>query len=78
MTSALERLVERTLANGEISDKEQNVLIAKAHALGIGVDELDFIIRAKIEQSGMYSNIRLILHEEHIDAGINIFGSQSL
>ncbi len=52
MTSELERLVELTLANGEISDKERNVLIAKAHALGIGVDELDVIIQAKIEQSG--------------------------
>lgn len=44
MTSELERLVELTLANGEISDKERQVLIAKAHTLGIGEDELDVII----------------------------------
>jgi hypothetical protein len=49
MNSELERLIELTLVNGSISQKERDVLSAKAQSLGVSSDELDVIIQAKID-----------------------------
>lgn len=45
-----ERLVEMTLADGQLSEQEQKVLIQRANELGITPDELQVIIEAKYQE----------------------------
>lgn len=48
MKNELEKLVELSLADGYISDKERNVLRKKAEKLGYEADEIDVILDGKL------------------------------
>lgn len=45
-----ERLVDMTLADGKLTEQEQKVLIQRASEIGIGPDELQVILDAKIQE----------------------------
>lgn len=45
-----ERLIEMTLADGKLTDQEQKVLIQRASEIGIGPDELQVMLDAKIQE----------------------------
>lgn len=45
-----ERLVEMTLADGQLTEQEQKVLIQRANEIGISPDELQVIIAAKYQE----------------------------
>ena len=46
----LEKLISMALEDGEISEKEHDVLRKKAQALGIDPDELDMVLGSKLEK----------------------------
>ncbi len=46
----LETLIEFALADGELTDKEKQVLCKKAHAEGIDLDEFEMVLEARLFQ----------------------------
>jgi hypothetical protein len=49
MRSEIENLIDLALADGEISEKEKQVLFKKAQELGIDLDEFELILNGKIQ-----------------------------
>lgn len=49
-SETLERLIQSVIADGEISEKERNVLHKKAEAEGVDIDEIDVYIDGLIAQ----------------------------
>ena len=50
MHPEIEKLIDLTLTDGKLSEKEKNVIIKKAKELGEDIDELEIIIDAKLQQ----------------------------
>jgi len=50
MHQEIEKLIDLTLTDGKLSEKEKNVIIKKAKELGEDIDELEIIIDAKLQQ----------------------------
>ena len=50
MHPEIEKLIELALADGQITEKERNVIFKKAIALGIDEDEIEMIVEAKIHK----------------------------
>jgi len=50
MNSEIEKLIELALADGQITEKERNVIINKAISLGIDQDEVEMIIEGRLHQ----------------------------
>ena len=48
MNSELEKLIELTLADGQLTDKERTVLFRKAKELGVAKDELEIVLDGKL------------------------------
>lgn len=48
MNSELEKLIEFTLADGQLSEKERTVLFRKAKELGVDQDELEVVLDGKL------------------------------
>ncbi len=48
MNSELEKLIDLTLADGQLSDKERTVLFRKAKELGVDEDELEVVLDGKL------------------------------
>ena len=48
MNSELEKLIELTLADGQLTDKERTVLFRKAKELGVAEDELEIVLDGKL------------------------------
>ena len=50
MNPEIEKLIELTLIDGQLSEKERVVIINKAISLGIEQDEIEVIIEGKLQQ----------------------------
>jgi tetratricopeptide (TPR) repeat protein len=50
MLPEIEKLIDLALADGQITEKERNVILKKAIALGIDEDEIEMIVEAKIHK----------------------------
>lgn len=50
MHPEIEKLIDLALADGQITEKERNVIFKKAIALGIDEDEIEMIVEAKIHK----------------------------
>lgn len=50
MNQDLEKLIELTLADGQLSEKERTVLFRKAKELGVDHDEFEIVLDAKLHQ----------------------------
>lgn len=50
MVPEIEKLIDLALADGQITEKERNVIFKKAIALGIDEDEIEMIVEAKIHK----------------------------
>ena len=50
ISDELEKLIEIACADGEISEKELAVLHKRAQAEGVDIDELDMILKAKLQK----------------------------
>ena len=50
MNKEIEQLIELTLIDGQLSEKERAVIINKAMSLGIDQDEIEVIIDGKLQQ----------------------------
>lgn len=48
MNAELEKLIEITLADGQLTDKERTVLYRKAKELGVDQDELEIVLESKL------------------------------
>lgn len=48
MNSELEKLIELTLADGQLTEKERTVLFRKAKELGVDEDELEVVLEGKL------------------------------
>ena len=48
MNSELEELIEITLADGQLTEKERIVLFRKANELGVAQDELEIVLESKL------------------------------
>ena len=48
MNSEIENLIEMTLADGEVTEKERAIILRKAEALGEDVDEVEMILDGKL------------------------------
>jgi len=44
----LEKLIEAALVDGELSEKEKQVLFKKAEELGVDLDEFEMVLQAKL------------------------------
>jgi hypothetical protein len=51
MHPALEKLIDLTLVDGQLTDKERAVIFKKAEELGVDMDEVEILIEAKLHQS---------------------------
>jgi len=49
MNEELEKLIELTLADGQLTDKERTVLYRKAMELGVDQDEFEIVLDAKLQ-----------------------------
>jgi hypothetical protein len=50
MNPEIEKLIELALADGQITEKERNVILNKAISLGIDQDEVEMIIEGRLHQ----------------------------
>ena len=50
MHQEIEKLIDLILADGQITEKERNVLFKKAHVLGVDADEVEIILDGKLHQ----------------------------
>lgn len=53
----IERLIEMALADGELTEKEKQVLFKKAEAQGIDLDEFEMVLDAKLYEKQKAMNI---------------------
>ncbi len=44
----LEKLIEMALMDGELTEKEKQVLFNKAEAMGVDLDEFEMVLEAKL------------------------------
>ena len=44
----LEKLIEMALMDGELTEKEKQVLFKKAEAMGVDLDEFEMVLEAKL------------------------------
>ena len=44
----LEKLINAALADGELTEKEKQILFKKAEALGIDLDEFEMVLEARL------------------------------
>ncbi len=51
LTPELEQLIQFALEDGELTEKERSVLMRKAQAAGVDLDEFEMILDAKLQQS---------------------------
>jgi len=50
MTEELDKLIDLALTDGQLTDKEKQVLFKKAEALGVDIDEFEMVLDAKLFQ----------------------------
>ena len=50
MHPEIEKLIDLALANGEVTEKERNVILKKARELGIDEDEVEMVLDGKLHQ----------------------------
>jgi len=80
MNSELEKLIELTLADGQLSDKERTVLFRKAKELGVAEDELEIVLDGKLFALQKNSQINSVKYGDvkkcpSCNAQINSFSS---
>ncbi|MEY4659601.1 MAG: hypothetical protein RJB36_1367, partial [Bacteroidota bacterium] len=44
----LEKLIEMALMDGELTEKEKQILFKKAESLGVDLDEFEMVLEAKL------------------------------
>lgn len=52
----LEKLIDLALADGELTEKEKQVLFKKAEAMGIDLDEFEMVLEAKLYERNKSNN----------------------
>ena len=52
----LEKLIEMALMDGELTEKEKQVLFKKAEAMGVDLDELEMVLEAKLYEKTQAMN----------------------
>jgi hypothetical protein len=57
MKKELEKLIDLAIADGEVTEKEKNVLVKKATELGVDIDELEMVLDAKLHISKSQSKV---------------------
>jgi len=50
MNQELEKLIEIAFADGELSEREKEIILRKAENLGEDIDEVELILEGKIQQ----------------------------
>lgn len=50
MNTEIEKLIELAIADGQITEKERNVILKKASELGVDADEVEMILDGKLHQ----------------------------
>lgn len=50
MNQEIEKLIDLAIADGQITEKERNVIIKKATSLGVDADEVEMILDGKLHQ----------------------------
>jgi hypothetical protein len=50
MHPEIERLIDLALADGEVTEKEREIILRKAESLGLDKDEIDMILEGKISE----------------------------
>jgi membrane-associated HD superfamily phosphohydrolase len=50
MHPEIEKLIELALANGQVTEKERNVIFKKAFELGVDADEVEMVLDGKLHQ----------------------------
>lgn len=53
MHSEIEKLIEMALADGQISDKEREIILRKAEKLGLDLDEAEMYLEGKISSTNL-------------------------
>ena len=61
----LEQLIDAALIDGELTEKEKQILLKKAQAMGVDLDEFEMVLEARIFQS--QSNKRSTIHASSYD-----------
>lgn len=54
----IEKLIEMALADGELTEKEKQVLFKRAQAEGIDLDEFEMVLDAKLHQINVGNNVQ--------------------
>lgn len=49
---ALEKLIEIALADGELTEKEKQILFKRAEAMGVDLDEFEMVLEARLFEKG--------------------------
>jgi hypothetical protein len=60
MNPELEKLIDLTLADGVLTEKEKTVLFRKARELGVEEDELEIILDGKLHNYKMPIQLHLL------------------
>ena len=50
MHPEIEKLIDLALADGQLTDKERNVILKKATELGVDTDEVEMVLDGKLHQ----------------------------
>ena len=50
MNAEIEKLIDLALADGQITEKERNVILKKAAELGVDADEVEMTLDGKLHQ----------------------------
>lgn len=54
----MEKLIEMAVADGELTEKEKQVLFKRAEAEGIDLDELEMVVEARLHQVNQKNNVQ--------------------
>ena len=50
----LEKLIEMALMDGELTEKEKQILFKKAESFGVDLDEFEMVLEAKLFEKSLF------------------------
>ena len=53
MHPEIDKLIEMSLADGQVSDKEREIILRKAEKLGLDVDEVEMYLEGRLGSSNI-------------------------
>ena len=64
----LENLVSAALADGELTEKEKQILFKKAESMGIDLDEFEMVLNAKLFEAKKSLNVNETAENNKIES----------